>query len=139
VNVSLNFRFVLLFVITSFTIATSAQSIDPPQPIIATYEGQVYSGDKMAAILTTFTIQVGKQLAGTYVIEAEDGFESGILSECRLEGTYTVSCTWQDKHGTGFARILFSADYRSFNGYWGESSDTTLFPWNGQRSERGEE
>lgn len=110
----------------------------PPLPIVATYEGQVFNGDNMDPILTTFVIEDGKKLVGTYVVEEETGFESGNLSDCQLEGTYTVTCTWNDKYGSGFARILFSADYRSFSGYWGQSSDTTFLPWNGQRKEGGD-
>ena len=110
----------------------------PPEQIIATYEGQVFNGDNMDRILTTFVIEDGKKLIGTYVVEEETGLESGNLSDCLLEGTYSVACHWRDKYGAGFARILFSADYRSFNGFWGQSSDTTFFPWNGMRKESSE-
>lgn len=112
-----------------------AQSDAPPQAIIATFEGQVFNGDNLDPLLTTFFFENGKKLRGTYVVEAEEGMDSGELFDCRLEGTYTVLCAWKDSHGTGIARMLFSADYRSFNGYWGQSGETTVFPLNGVRKD----
>lgn len=110
-----------------------AQSDEPPQAIIATFEGQVFNGDNLDPLLTTFFFENGKKLRGTYVVEAEEGMDSGELTDCHLEGAYAVVCTWKDSQGTGIARMLFAADYRSFNGYWGRSSDTTVFPLNGMR------
>ena len=129
--------FVRIFsaMILSLAFGSSFAQSDAPQAIIATYEGLVFNGDNMDPILTTFIIEDGKKLKGTYVIEDEEGFESGTLTDCTLEGTYTVTCTWKDKYGAGVARILFSADYRAFNGFWGETSDTTFQPWNGVRKE----
>lgn len=112
-----------------------AQSDTPPQAIIATFEGQVFNGDNLDPLLTTFFFENGKKLRGTYAVEAEEGMDSGELSDCNLEGAFTVVCTWKDSHGTGIARMLFSADYRSFNGYWGQSRETTVFPLNGVRKE----
>ena len=120
-----------------FVFATHAlaQNAAPPQPIMATYEGQVYNGDNMDSVLTTFAIVAEKSLSGTYVVEEESGLESGNLTDCQFEGGYTVTCTWIDKYGKGTARILFASDYRSFSGYWGNSADTTMFPWNGVRKD----
>ena len=131
-------RFVCFIVAATFASAATAQGDAPAQPVIATYEGQVFNGDNMDPILTTFTIEDGKKLKGAYVIEDETGLESGNLSDCQLEGLYTVTCMWTDKYGTGLARILFSSDYRSFHGYWGQSSDTTFLPWNGVRKDSAE-
>lgn len=132
-------RCIICLMLSALCAPSSAQSdAVPSQPIIATYEGQVFNGDDIDPILTTFVIEDGKKLMGTYVIEEETGFESGNLSDCQLEGTYTVTCTWRDKYGAGFARILFSTDYRSFNGFWGQSSDTTLLPWSGVRKDASE-
>lgn len=131
-------RCMFIAVIFGSAVAQAQSDQAPPPPILATYEGQVFNGDDMDSILTTFSIEDGKQLSGTYVVEEETGMETGKLSDCKLEGAYTVTCTWQDKYGTGFARILFSADYRSFSGYWGQSSETTFLPWNGVRKESSE-
>ena len=132
-------RCVIGLMLSALCTTSFAQSdTTPSKQIIATYEGQVFNGDNMDRVLTTFVIEDGKKLMGTYVVEEETGLESGNLSDCLLEGTYTVTCTWRDKYGGGFARILFSADYRSFNGFWGQSSDTTFLPWNGVRKESGE-
>ena len=128
-------RCIFIAVISGSNAAQAQSDQAPPPPILATYEGQVFNGDDMDSILTTFSIDDGKQLSGTYVVEEETGMETGKLSDCKLESAYTVTCTWQDKYGSGFARILFSADYRSFGGYWGLSSDTTFLPWNGTRKE----
>ncbi len=127
---------ILSTVILSITTSLAfAQSGIPPQAIIATFEGQVFNGDNLDPLLTTFFFENGKKLRGTYVVEAEEGMDSGELSDCHLEGTFTVVCTWKDSHGVGIARMLFAADYRSFNGYWGPSSETAVFPLNGVRKD----
>ncbi len=112
-----------------------AQSNEPPKAIIATFEGQVFNGDNLDPLLTTFFFENGKKLRGTYVVEAEEGMDTGEFTDCHLEGAFTVVCTWKDSQGTGIARMLFAADYRSFNGYWGRSDDTTVFPLNGMRKD----
>ncbi len=123
---------VILGMTTSLALA---QNDMPPQAIIATFEGQVFNGDNLDPLLTTFFFENGKKLRGTYVVEAEEGMDSGELSDCHLESTYTVVCKWKDSQGTGIARMLFATDYRSFNGYWGPSSETTVFPLNGVRKD----
>jgi hypothetical protein len=128
-------RILSAVVLTTTSNLVFAQSDAPPQAIIATFEGQVFNGDNLDPLLTTFFFENGKKLRGTYVVEAEEGMDSGELFDCHLEGTYTVVCTWKDSQGTGIARMLFSADYRSFNGYWGKSGDTTVFPLNGVRKD----
>ena len=129
------FLFGFLFTMSTTLVAAADQPNNlASQPAIATYEGQVFNGDDMDPLLTTFTVD-GKNISGTYVIEEEDGFETGKLSDCKFEGEYTVTCIWSDKYGSGFARILFAADYRAFNGFWGNTADATVFPWNGVRKD----
>jgi hypothetical protein len=133
-NANAAFSILLFVCFTTLGIAAEEPSKAASQPAIATYEGQVYNGDNMDPLLTTFTVD-GKNLSGTYVVDEESGPETGSLSNCKFESEFSVLCTWTDKYGSGFARMLFSADYRAFNGFWGQTSDATVFPWNGVRKE----
>ncbi len=133
-NAKTAFAAILTFCCASLVGAAEEPNDTASQPAIATYEGLVFNGDNMDALLTTFTVD-GKSISGTYVIEEEAGFETGNLNSCKFEGEYTVTCLWTDKYGSGFARILFAADYRAFNGFWGQTPETTVFPWNGIRKD----
>lgn len=133
-NARTAFPAILILCGASLVGAAENPSVAASQPAIATYEGQVFNGDDMDPLLTTFTVD-GKTITGTYVIEEESGFETGNLNSCKFEGEYTVMCLWTDKYGSGFARILFSADYRAFNGFWGQTPENTVFPWSGVRKE----
>ncbi len=128
-------RSIFLFAVASLVAAAYAQSESKPAAIVATFEGHIFNGNRMVPGLTTFTIQDGNRLSGTYVIEDENGAEAGSLSAFQWEGSHTVNCIWRDKDGSGHLRILFSADFRSFRGYWGNSADTTSFPWDGVRED----
>jgi hypothetical protein len=129
------FQSIFLFFLISLSAVTLAQNEQKPRPIVATFEGRIFSDSGSDPVLTTFTIEGGDRLNGTYVIENENGVEAGNLSGFKWEGAYTVSGVWRDKKGSGHVRILFSADFRSFRGYWGDAADTTSFPWDGVRKD----
>ncbi|MDB4055474.1 hypothetical protein N9496_05735 [Akkermansiaceae bacterium] len=96
-----------------------------------TYQGQVFNGDDLDPVLTTFRLSEGQKLSGIYAMGEEDGIATGTLSEFKWESDYVLVCTWQDKYGRGTLRILFSADLSMFRGFWGTSSKATLLPWDG--------
>ena len=88
----------------------------------------------MDPVLTTFKYSDG-ELSGIYAVGEEAGLEVGILSECTWENPYVLKCRWKDKYGAGTLRMLFSAHYKSFRGFWGKSDDTASLPWDGVKQE----
>jgi hypothetical protein len=124
-----------LLIALSLCSATLAQE-RPAKPVIrGPFQGQVYNGDDMDPVLTTFKQNATGETSGTYAMGEEDGLEVGTLSDFEWEGSYTLKCKWKDKYGTGTLRILFSAEYRMFRGFWGQSEDTGFFPWDGVKQE----
>ncbi len=102
-------------------------------PLEGGYEGQVYNGDGLDPVLTVFFRDGQGNWRGTYAVGEEAGFEAGALDDCAWEVEYLLRCQWSDKYGKGVARLLFSADYRSFRGFWGNAADETTLPWDGVR------
>ena len=100
-------------------------------PIIGTYNGNVFNGNDMDPVLTTFFLNDSGQIIGKYAIGEETGLELGKLSNLRTEGNYTIVVDWKDKYGSGVLRMLFSSDYWMFYGLWGKSKTNTSLPWNG--------
>jgi hypothetical protein len=96
-----------------------------------TFQGDVFNGDDMDPVLTTFVQMEDGGFSGTYEMGEEDGLEIGTLSELKWESQYLLKCTWEDKYGSGRLLILFSADYEMFQGFWGIKDDETYYPWNG--------
>ena len=134
-SIRMTLRFLFIFVFAALGAFAYGQSDSKPASIVATFEGHMLNDGGLDPVLTTFTIQGSDRLSGTYVIEDENNAEAGSLSAFQWEGSYTVNCVWRDKHGSGHLRILFAADFRSFRGFWGESADTTSFPWDGVRKD----
>ena len=102
------------------------------------YWGEILNGEKLQPVVTHFTRTTTGQLTGTYLMGDEDGNEetvvTGKLSDCLGDATAVLTCQWHDKYGSGFLRIMFSSDYKSFTGYWGVHQKMTLYPWNGEVS-----
>ena len=103
--------------------------------IIGVYSGHVFNGDDLDPVLTTIKVNSHGELYGKYTIVEEESVVSGRLTNFRSEGKYTITVDWEDKYGSGVLRILFSANYRLFYGYWGKSELNTRFPWDGVRKE----
>jgi hypothetical protein len=124
-----------LLIALTFCTATLAQERTVKPVIRGTFQGQVYNGDDMDPVLTTFKHNANGDSSGTYAMGEEDGLEVGMLSDFEWEGPYTLKCKWKDKYGTGTLRILFSAEYRMFRGFWGKSEDTAILPWDGVKQD----
>ena len=96
-----------------------------------TFQGEVFNGNDMDPVLTVFEQYDGGEAYGTYQMGEEDGLAYGTLSGFEWESEYLLKCIWEDKYGSGSLRILFSAQYKSFRGFWGMSDDETYYPWDG--------
>lgn len=108
-------------------------------PLPGAYQGQVYNGDNLDPVLTVFFRDGSARLRGTYAVGEDEGFQAGALEDCGWDADYLLRCRWTDRHGTGIVRMLFSADYRSFRGFWGTGNDDTFLPWDGYLSDEGED
>lgn len=118
------------------TLAVADGHLGPPQgagPAGGSYEGQVYNGDDLDPVLTVFSRSPAGAWTGSYVLGEEEDVEVGQLDACTWETMLLITCRWTDRHGVGFARLLFSSDYRAFRGFWGNTMDALTLPWDGGR------
>jgi hypothetical protein len=125
-----------LFLATASNLAVADGHAGPPQgagPAGGSYEGQVYNGDDMDPVLTVFSRSPEGAWTGSYVLGEEEDVEVGQLDACAWETMLLITCRWTDRHGVGFARLLFSSDYRAFRGFWGNTMDALTLPWEGGR------
>lgn len=120
---------------TSMPAAADGRVGPPPGagPAGGNFEGQVYNGDDMDPVLTVFSRSPAGVWTGSYVLGEEEDVEVGQLDACSWETMLLITCRWTDRHGVGFARLLFSSDYRSFRGFWGTTMDALTLPWDGAR------
>ncbi len=103
-------------------------------PFAGTYQGVVLNGYQLEPITTTFRLAAGGRLTGEYLIEdSEEGSKPGSLSNVYLEAPGTLTLEWTDKDGEGYARLVFSSDYRRFDGFWGTPDSEADNPWTGTR------
>jgi hypothetical protein len=103
--------------------------------IVGTYHGQVLNGGDFDPVTTIFVLTPDGRLTGQYSADDESGLVEGRISGPMFEGPRTLSFEWTDKYGEGYAWFEFSADYRSFTGYWSDQDSTSMNPWNGARVE----
>ncbi len=132
-----SFALCALLGLTAISMPAAADGpVGPPPgsgPAGGNFEGQVYNGDDMDPVLTVFSRSSGGAWTGSYVLGEEEDLEVGQLDACSWETTLLITCRWTDRHGVGFARLLFSSDYRSFRGFWGNTMDALTLPWDGAR------
>ena len=115
--------------------AGKANEHDRSRIVDGRFQGQVFNGDDMDPVLTTFVASSQGRASGAYLITEENRDVVGTLSNFKWESPYVLTCTWQDTYGSGTLRILFSTEYTMFRGFWGESDDTTNRPWDGVKLE----
>ncbi len=128
--------FVLIFSVVAIANDRSKEDESNTEPLITgVYNGHVFNGDDLDPVLTTIKVDNNGVLYGKYTIVEEESVVFGKLTNFRSEGKYTITVDWEDKYGSGVLRILFSANYRFFYGYWGKSESYTNFPWDGVRNE----
>lgn len=101
--------------------------------IAGVFHGQVLNGGDFDPVTTTFSISSDGRLVGEYSAADETGIVQGRVSNPVFEDAYTVSMEWTDKYGEGYAQFVFSADYSSFDGYWGDHDSESMHPWSGVR------
>lgn len=123
--------FILLacFVFSSTVMAESDQ--DKLSRIAGAYDGKAFNGEGMDPVSTMFFLNASDEIVGKYVLDAADSFVTGELSNFRTEGDFTVVADWKDRDGEGVLRMLFSANYALFYGFWGKSKSDTTLPWLG--------
>jgi hypothetical protein len=107
---------------------------NPYQRLAGSYRGEVFNGDDMDGVLTTFTLTPAGYLTGTYTVDEESGAYSGTLSNIVFENERFISLEWTDKFGEGWAVMEFSADFSSFAGEWTNQEGSAPLPWNGKKS-----
>lgn len=95
------------------------------------YSGEVYNGNDMDPVVTSFTLTANGRLRGNYIVEDEIEIVEGTISNAVLVEGRTWSFEWTDKYGEGSAVLIFSDDFQSFRGYWTDKSAAREFPWSG--------
>jgi len=124
---------VIFFIILAFSIPAFSSDADVLAKIAGTFEGNLFSGSDMDPVITSFTINESGEITGKYAMGEEEGLEVGTLNNIQVDSEFSVTMTWKDKYGKGTLRILFSEDYRIFRGFWGDSKNPVIWPWDGIR------
>jgi hypothetical protein len=107
---------------------------NPYERFAGTYTGQVFNGDDLDPVVTTFSFSPTGVPTGSYTVDEETGVYSGTLSNILFEGERAISMEWTDKFGEGLAVMEFSSDYSSFTGEWTLRDGRNALPWSGQKS-----
>ena len=106
---------------------------DPYLLITGTYNGEVFNGQDMDAVVTTFSLEPSGRLSGTYLVDEENGEYAGTLSNIVFDDARVISMEWTDKFGEGFAVMEFSAGFHAFTGAWTNKDGESALPWNGTK------
>jgi len=124
-------RWCLLLLLAATPLTHAA---DDPKAIAGTYSGEVFNGNDMDAVITTFIFDNSGRLTGTYEVDEENGKYSGRLSNFMFEGPRTISMEWTDKFGEGYATMEFTLGFYSFTGEWGNKQSPEALPWVGEKT-----
>jgi hypothetical protein len=111
---------------------SGAQQPDWSQ-LVGTYEGEVFNGGDLDPVTTTFRVASGGRLTGEYVAEDEIETVRGTLSNARFDDEGGLVLEWTDRYGEGYARLVFSPDFRRFDGFWTSLDSEEELPWSGIR------
>ena len=120
----------LALVLGSSALAVESDNV---KNLIGTYEGKAFNGDGLYPVKTTFTMDVGNRLTGSYEMVGQSIKFHGHLSNIMFEGPRTLTMQWTDKDGEGFATMEFSPDFKSFTGGWTDKNGSQSLPWNGKK------
>jgi len=126
--------FGLCSILSIFAHATTA--IPSTDCTVGDYFGTIYHDGRSGPVYTRFSLSAGGQLQGAYVLKPS-GQEHvlGNIQNVQRSGQGVATFAWQDKHGTGFAKLQFTPDCQAFSGYWGTQADHVNFPWHGSRAQ----
>ena len=106
---------------------------NPYVQITGEYNGEVFNGEDMDPVITSFTLEPSGRLSGSYRVDEENGAYSGTLSNIVFDDARTVSMEWTDKFGEGFAVMEFATGFTSFTGAWTNKEGENALPWNGKK------
>jgi hypothetical protein len=127
-------RLSVLLLLAAATAALPLAAAEDPKAIAGTYTGEVFNGNDMDAVTTTFSFDNSGRLVGKYEVDEENGKYRGRLSNFMFEGPRTISMEWTDKFGEGFATMEFTQGFRSFTGAWTTKAGTDSLPWSGKKT-----
>jgi hypothetical protein len=106
---------------------------NPYSLLPGTYTGEVFNGNDMDPVVTTFTLEPSGRLTGTYEVDEENGAYMGTLSNILFDDVRTISMEWTDKFGEGLAVMEFTGDFSSFVGEWTNKDGENPLPWRGSK------
>jgi hypothetical protein len=113
---------------------TGIQAAENPYSLLpGTYIGEVFNGNDMDPVVTTFTLEPSGRLTGTYEVDEENGAYMGTLSNILFDDVRTISMEWTDKFGEGLAVMEFTGDFSSFVGEWTNKDGENPLPWRGSK------
>jgi len=127
------FLLVCAMLLTCGAPAAAQDAVDPAN-IAGIYTGLVFNGGDLDPVRTTITF-AGGRLGGSYSVDDESGELQGTLSSFVFEDSHTLALEWTDMYGEGYVRLVFSPDYRRFDGHWGSYDSDSTNPWYGVREE----
>lgn len=120
-----------LFAIATIFAAGATISASDYDGLLNTYRGTIESGDGTIPITTDFFESENESVGGTYILNETDGDTEGSLELYGKESDEVYVFIWTDVYGSGYVRMLFSSDRKSFTAYWGDTLDELLYPWSG--------
>ena len=124
-------RSILLFALLIFSIPAFSANDEALSNISGTYKGALLSNGDMLPVTTHFKLTHQGELTGTYELTEEGGLEVGKLKNINVSDDFFVTMIWEDKYGEGTLIILFSEDYLTFKGFWGDNENPIALDWNG--------
>lgn len=98
---------------------------------VGIYEGTAESDGDIVTVRTIIQLDSDGELSGSYILRKKDNDETGKLMLFVWESKYTLVCRWAHPKGSGYMRILFSAAYYKFSGWWGPDLELLDSAWNG--------
>jgi hypothetical protein len=126
-------RRLILISLLLFTLSVYAAGETDFSRMAGKYVGEVYNGNDMDPVVTTFVVLPDGRLRGNYTAEDEMEIVDGTISNAVLVEGRTYSFEWTDKYGEGKAVLVFTEDFSRFNGYWTNYTDSTQFEWTGAK------
>jgi len=102
--------------------------------IAGTYTGVATSSGTDYPVSTTFLVDASGNITGTYVIEESRRMVGGKFDRAKVLGIGSIDLDWKDDFGRGKLRVVFSEDFNSFTGNWGDEQQLTLNSiWTGKK------
>jgi hypothetical protein len=132
-------RLVITSLVISLLTSTSSLSANAQpsnnwvEQALGSYQSQILNAGILTSGKTEFRKNSNGSLGGIYTMNEEGEIVQGKLSKCQAKKIQVMRCIWNDKYGTGELEVIFSEDFSSFNGYWGEEFSEPVYRWSGSR------